>query len=127
MDIYRENILDHYKYPRNVGHLENPDIVVEEGNVTCGDTIVMELKCTNRNGRRVIGDVAFQGVGCVISRASASILTETIKGKTVKQIMALNLNDVTRMLGTTLTPSRVKCALLSLEVLQKGVLLLKNT
>ena len=127
MDIYRENILDHYKYPRNVGHLQNPDVVVEEGNVTCGDKIIMELKWTNKNGKRAIGDVAFQGEGGVVSQASASMLTETIKGKTAKQIMALDLKDITSMLGTTLTPSRVKCALLPLEVLQKGVLLLKNT
>lgn len=127
MDIYREAILDHYKYPRNVGHLQKPDVVVEEGNVTCGDKIIMELKWTNKNGKRAIGDAAFQGEGCVVSQASASMLTESIKGKTVKHIMTMDLKDVTRMLGTTLTPSRVKCALLPLEVIQKGVRLLKNT
>lgn len=116
MDIYRENILDHYKHPRNFGHLDNPDVTQEEGNVTCGDRIVMEVKLDNGK----VKEIAFSGEGCAISQASASMLTEMVKGKTKEEVMKLTLGDITTMLGTTLTPSRVKCATLPLEVLQKA-------
>lgn len=117
MDIYRENILDHYKHPRNFGHLGNPDVVMEEGNVTCGDKIIMEIKMNKDK----IKEIAFSGEGCAISQASASMLTEKVKGMSIKKIMKLTLVDITAMLGTTLTPSRTRCATLSLEVLQKAV------
>lgn len=125
MDIYREIILDHYKNPRNFGHLENPDAMIEEGNVTCGDRICMELKI--ENGKlKVIQDIRFSGEGCAISKASASMLTEAVKGKSLSSVMKLQSKDITEMLGTELTPSRMKCALLALEVLQKAVLSLKK-
>lgn len=117
MDIYRELVLDHYKHPRNFGHLPNPDVTVEEGNVTCGDKIVMELAF---KGQRV-EDIRFSGAGCAISLASASMLTEKVKGATKKQIMSITTRDITDMLGTQLTASRTKCAVLALEVLQKGM------
>lgn len=116
MDLYRDLILDHYKHPRNFGHLERPDVVMEEGNVTCGDRIVMEIKF-----KGTIEDIRFNGEGCAISQAAASMLTEKVKGMTKAQILNLGTSDVIEMLGTALTPSRTKCALLSLEVLQKVV------
>jgi nitrogen fixation protein NifU and related proteins len=124
MDIYREVILDHYKNPRNFGHLKQPDSVISEDNVTCGDKIIMEIQVNKKN---IVEDIRFSGVGCAISQASASMLTEEVKGKTTKEIMALGAADILSMLGTTLTPSRTKCATLSLEVLQKSVLALKRT
>ncbi|MBI5620802.1 SUF system NifU family Fe-S cluster assembly protein [Candidatus Gottesmanbacteria bacterium] len=122
MDLYREAILDHYKHPRNFGHLEKPDVVMEEGNVTCGDRIVMELRITNHESRITVKDVRFSGEGCAISQASASMLTEKVKGLNKAAVLKMNLADIEEMLGTTLTPSRVKCATLPLEVLQKAVL-----
>lgn len=122
MDIYRDFILDHYKYPRNFGHLEKPDVVVEEGNVTCGDRIVIELRINaSTHSRITIGDVRFSGEGCAISQASASMLTEKVLGMRSTQVVKLSRKDIEDMLGTTLTPSRVKCAMLPLEVLQKGM------
>lgn len=129
MDLYRDIILDHYKNPRNFGHLVKPDAVVEEGNVTCGDKIVIEIKvkspaCAGKQKSKVksvIGEIAFSGEGCAISQASASMLTEKVKGMNKEQILKLGAVDILHMLGTTLTPSRTKCALLSLEVLQKAV------
>ncbi len=119
MDIYRQLILDHYKNPRNFGHLSKPDIRVEEGNVTCGDRIVIELKVDKKTKKIV--EISFSGEGCAISRASASLLTEKVKSFTFDQVMKITTQDILRMLGTPLTPSRVKCAILSLEVLQKGI------
>src|SRR5437870_3986871 len=117
MDIYRELILDHYKHPRNFGHLTKPDVKVEEGNVTCGDKVIIEIKCTMRNKQMMVGDIRFFGEGCVISQASASMLTEKVKGMKASDIMKLQTKDIIEMLGTELTPSRTKCATLSLEVL----------
>ncbi len=121
MDLYREAILDHYKHPHNFGHLPKPDVVVEEGNVTCGDKIVMEIKFKVK----VIDDIRFSGEGCAISQASASMLTEKVKGMKTKEMQKLSIDDIQEMLGTSLTPSRVKCATLPLEVLQKAMVSLK--
>jgi nitrogen fixation NifU-like protein len=117
MDIYREIILDHYKHPRNFGHLPKPDVKIEEGNVTCGDRIIMEIQV--KEGK--IEDIRFSGEGCAISQAGASMLTEKVKGMEVTAVVKLDANYVLSLLGTTLSPSRTKCALLSLEVLQKAV------
>jgi nitrogen fixation NifU-like protein len=117
MDIYRQKVLDHYKNPRNFGHLQDPDVKVEEGNVTCGDKIVMEVKFQDNR----VGDIRFSGAGCAIALASGSMLTEKVKDMTKDQIMKLKNDDMVKMFGTQLTASRTKCATLSLEVLQKGV------
>lgn len=116
MDIYREEILDHYKHPRNFGHLDKPDSKVEEGNVTCGDRIVIEIK-----GKKSIEAIAFSGEGCAISLASASMLTEKVKHMKTTDVMKLKTDDIIAMLGTSLTPSRIRCALLPLEVLTKAI------
>jgi nitrogen fixation protein NifU and related proteins len=86
MDIYREAILDHYKNPHNFGHLTAPDAKVEENNVTCGDRITMEI---NVNSFNEITDIRFAGEGCAISQASASMLTQKVKGMKLKDVMAL--------------------------------------
>jgi len=117
MDMYREEILDHYKHPHNLGHLDKPDAMVEEGNVTCGDRIVMEIAVDKKK----IVDIKFSGEGCAISQASASMLTDKVKGMKLSKAMDLKTNDIIAMLGTSLTPSRTKCALLPLEVLTKAI------
>ena len=123
MDIYRERILDHYKHPRNFGHLSRIDFSNESYNSTCGDKIRMELTCRSKNAKHnaIIDDVRFSGIGCAISQASASLLTEFIKGKSIEKIMKLTREDIMALLQTALTPSRVKCALLPLEALHKAV------
>ena len=122
MDIYREIILDHYKHPRNFGSLANPDVKIEEGNVTCGDRIVMEIKL---NKKKEIEDIRFSGEGCAISMASASMLTEVVLGMPLSKVLKMGLSDILILLGTTLTPSRTKCATLPLEVLHKAILSLQ--
>lgn len=121
MDLYRDLILDHYKHPRNFGHLDKPDVVMEEGNVTCGDRIVLELSVTRHPSPVTICDVRFSGEGCAISQASASMLTEKVNGMSVSKVQKLSRNEIEQMLGVTLTASRVKCATLSLEVLHKAI------
>lgn len=116
MDLYRELILDHYKNPRNFGHLNHVDASAQAHNATCGDKMRIEIKF-----KKKIDDIRFSGEGCAISQASASMLTEKVKGMSAAQIQKISLQDVQEMLGVTLTPSRVKCATLPLEVLQKAV------
>ncbi len=115
-DFYREYILDHYKNPRNFGHLDDCDLAHEEANPLCGDVIGIELKVDQ--GR--ISDVRFHGRGCAISQASASLLTERIKGQSLEEVKHLTKDDVLEELGIAISPARLKCALLSLKVLKAG-------
>jgi nitrogen fixation NifU-like protein len=116
-DLYREIILDHYENPRNYGVLPDADISYEDDNPLCGDRIRIDLKV--QDGRIV--DVRFSGKGCAISQASASMLTERIKGATVEEARRLTRDDILEILGIPLGPARIKCALLSLKVLKAGL------
>lgn len=117
MDLYRENILDHYKHPRNFGHLDGANISSEEINMSCGDKIRIEINVNDG----AVRDIRFSGEGCAINQASASMLTEKVIGMSIAEVMKLDLEYIEGLLGTTLTPSRVKCALLPLEAIQKAL------
>lgn len=118
MDIYREVILDHYQNPRHHGALEHADATYEDSNPLCGDRIRMQIKVAE-NG--AIEAVAFDGQGCAISQASASMLSEEIIGKNIDEITRMGRQDVLDNLGIELTPIRLKCALLGLGVLKAAV------
>lgn len=115
-DFYREYIVDHYRNPRNYGSIDDADISHEEHNPVCGDRVHLDLKVEDNR----IVDVRFNGDGCSISQASASILTEMVKGKTLEEARALSKDDVLEQLGIPLGPVRLKCALLALKVLKVG-------
>jgi nitrogen fixation protein NifU and related proteins len=122
MDMYRDIILDHYKHPRHFGTMEKPDKTANASNTTCGDSIRMDLVIgKDKNKTNIIKDIRFSGVGCAISQAAASMLTEEIIGKPVEYVTNMKSSDVIALLGTELTPSRVKCATLPLEVLVKAL------
>ena len=116
-DLYRQYILEHYRDPRNHGHLENPDIHAGDTNPLCGDRIELDLAL---DGERV-AEVRFDGRGCAISQASASMLTERIEGATLDELRALAPADVFEMLGVPIGPARQRCALLALRVLHQGI------
>ncbi len=116
-DFYRENILDHYRYPRHKGHLEDPDIHYHDVNPFCGDEITLELKVEDDR----IVEAAFDGKGCAISQASASMLTEELVGMTLEEVRQLNKDYIIDLLGIPIGPVRLKCALLPLKVLKAGV------
>jgi len=116
-DLFRENILDHYKHPRNRGTLEHPDITYEDANPLCGDRIRMDVNV--EDGR--IAQVRFSGVGCSISQAAASMLCEAVEGKSLDEVKRLSRDDVLEMLGIELGPVRLKCGLLALKTLKAGV------
>ncbi len=119
MDYYREYILDHYRNPRNYGTLEQPDAHAEDSNPLCGDQLAIDLKI---EGERVT-EVRFQGRGCAISQASASMLSEMIEGHTVEEVIQLGKDDVLDALGISISPARTRCAFLSLRVLHRSLAL----
>lgn len=118
-DIYQEFILELYKNPMNFGKINNA-LHAKNDNPSCGDKMEIYLKI-DKNGK--IADAKFSGNGCAISQASASLLTEEIKGKEISQLQKLNKDDILRILRIDLSknPSRLKCALLSLETMKKAL------
>jgi nitrogen fixation NifU-like protein len=117
MNLYHDFILDHYRNPRNSGSLENATHQADVKNPTCGDTLHMDIRVNRGN----ISDIRFTGSGCAISQASASILSEYIRGKSLAEALALDIPTVLGLLGVTLSPGRLKCGLLSLEVLKRSL------
>jgi nitrogen fixation NifU-like protein len=110
-DLYRDYILEHYRRPHNFGVLEDPTATYEGSNPLCGDRITMMLGI--KDG--LVSEVAFTGRGCAISQASASLLTDEIKGKTVEEVEKLTPDDLLDLIGIEISPARLKCALLSLD------------
>ena len=116
--VYSEIILDYYRHPRNKGTLDHPQISAKDSNPLCGDIIEMQLELDKNNSVR---DVRFNGQGCAISQASASMLTELVKGKTLDDARKISKDEILSMIGGQLSAVRLKCALLSLKVLKTGV------
>lgn len=112
---YQEMILDHYRNPRNKGRLDPADISHEDDNPLCGDRIRLDLRL-DEDGR--VAEVAWDGHGCAISMASASMLSKEIQGKTLEDLCQLGKDDILEMLGIELGRARLQCALLSLKVLK---------
>jgi len=117
-DFYRDYILDHYRSPRNFGDLEHPDVQAEDLNPLCGDQIRMQLKLDDGT----ISDVRFSGKGCAISQASASMLTERIKGMKLSDVAKLPKDVVLENVGIGISPTRMKCAMLGLRVLKSAAI-----
>lgn len=117
MNIYRENILDHYKNPRNRGPLPDADITVEESNPVCGDRLKLMYKL---DGDRV-EQIKFEGEGCAISLAAASMLTELAQGKTIAELTRIRDEDLLKEIGVPLSPTRIQCGLLALSALRKAL------
>ncbi|HNY90020.1 MAG TPA: SUF system NifU family Fe-S cluster assembly protein [bacterium] len=135
-ELYQEVLLDHYKQPRNKGVLAEPDIRLELKNPFCGDEILLTLKMAE--GR--VAEAAFEGHGCVISQASASVMTEKIKGLRVEEVAAIadqfthlvregkyerpegeEFDEIEAFAGVCEFPTRVKCAMLAWRTLLQGL------
>lgn len=113
--MYQEKILLHYRSPKNFGPLDGADLEGSESNPLCGDHIEMRLKL-GEDGRTV-KEVRFTGDGCAISMASASMLTERVKGRPLSEVTAMGRDDVLQLLGIPLSPVRIKCALTGFSAL----------
>lgn len=127
MDLYREEVLDHYRNPRNVGRLAGADVRARESNASCGDMIDIGLKLGNSGGRRgvarkpSVADVKFRSIGCVLSTAAASMLTEWMEGRTLAEVEAFGEEDMLQFFGGSITPTRLRCVLLPLRALRRAL------
>jgi nitrogen fixation NifU-like protein len=117
-EIYQDHILDHYEDPFHRGHLAGHSHAHEDKNPLCGDVVRIEL-AVDEDGK--IRNLYFDGQGCVISQASASMLLEEMYGKTVDDVKQFSAEDMLKLYGPRLTPNRQKCCLLSWRVLQEAV------
>ncbi len=115
--LYREAIIDYYKHPRRKGHLAKPDVHYHDTNPFCGDEVTIELKVEDG----VVVDAAFDGRGCAISQASASMMMEDVIGMSVDELKEWGKEEVLEMLGIEIGPVRLKCALLPLKALKAGL------
>src|SRR5688572_26651459 len=123
--LYREIILEHFKNPLNYGLIANPDFDISDYNPLCGDEIRLTGKITHsssgsENGK--LTDIKFQSRGCAISKASASMMTESFLGKSIDEIKEIRPEEYLEILEIELSPSRVKCALLGFSALKKSLL-----
>lgn len=116
-DIYRDELLDHYYSSPRRGHLERPDVTFEDENPLCGDRVRVEVKLQDDT----IADIRFDGDGCVISQASASLVCEEAAGKSIEEVKQWDVKKVLQLIGIQLTPVRLRCALLPLKVLQAAL------
>jgi len=116
--IYSDIILDYYRYPRNKGQITSPRIKAKDSNPLCGDVIEIQMQL---DGNDKVSEIKFDGHGCAISQASASMLTELVKGKSLDEVRKIAKENVLELIGGELSAVRMKCALLSLKVLKTGV------
>ena len=117
-DMYRQQILDHYKNPRNYGELEDATFTHAGENPMCGDEISIDVSLADDG--ETIERVAFSGDGCAISQASASLLSQELPGMTLEEVDELDRDDAVDLLGVEVSPMRIKCAVLAEKVVQDG-------
>jgi nitrogen fixation NifU-like protein len=116
-DLYRDYILEHSRRPHNFGVIEDPSASFEGSNPLCGDRITLQIGV--RDG--VLERIGFTGRGCAISQASASLLTDEIKGKPLVDVEGFRADDLLDLLGIEISPARLKCAMLSHETLRNAL------
>ena len=117
LNFYQEILMDHYRNPRNNGVIDGADFSSEQRNSSCGD----EMLCTGVITDNTLGTVLFKGKGCVISQATASLLSEHAKNKSLEALLDLDKDDIIAMIGMPLGPVRLQCGLLPLAALQNGI------
>jgi len=117
MDLYAENVLDHYRHPRNQGKLDSTTISHSEKNWSCGDEVTVHLQIEDD----VIRDVRWEGAGCAISQAAMSLLSEKLIGMKVDAAMALKQKEIFEFLGVPISPRRYQCALIGLHTFKNAM------
>lgn len=119
--IYTKKVIDHFKNPRNLGRMKNPDGIGKVGNLVCGDVMWFYIKIgKNKKGEEIIKDVSFETFGCVAAISTTSIVTELTKGKTLKKALKIDRDKVVRSLGG-LPPIKYHCSLLAVDALSEAI------
>ena len=116
-DLYREQILEHYKQPHNWGELPEPDLEFEDFNPLCGDELKVQIKV---DGDNRVEELRFSGHGCAISQASASMASDEVIGMPVDELVRLDKSFILDLLGIDISATRMKCALLTLKVVKSA-------
>jgi nitrogen fixation NifU-like protein len=121
-ELYQEFILDHYKHPRNWGENKNADFIISESNASCGDAFTFYVTLgMSPEAIQTIKELKFTGVGCAISTAASSILTESLKGKSLQSITSLDLEYMQSLICVNISAGRHKCLLLPAKAMQKAL------
>lgn len=118
-ELYREQILEHYKRPHNFGAIEDPDLEFEDTNPFCGDEQHVTIRL---DGKDRVAEIKFDGTGCAISTAATSLLTDELVGKTREELIHLPKEQVLELLGISISATRMKCAMLGLKVIKGAAL-----
>lgn len=119
MDIYREDVLDHYKNPRNYGDMDDYDLLGRDANASCGDMIEFRLKIQSKKGKSIIEEVKWKGIGCAISTAAASKLSEWVKGRTLDEVREIGEGELVEIIDIKVSPGREKCVTLPIRVVRE--------
>ena len=122
MPIYSKEIIKHFKNPKNVGKIKKPDGSGEAGNILCGDIMTLYLKIEkNEKGEKIIKDVKFETLGCVVAVANTSLLTTMVKGKKLEDVLKIRKDDLIKRLGQPLPLFKIHCSILAVDALKEAI------
>ncbi len=122
MPIYSKEIIKHFKNPKNVGKIKKPDGSGEAGNILCGDIMRLYLKIgENKKGEKIIEDIKFETLGCIVAIANTSLLTTLVKGKTIKEALFFKKENLIKRLGQPLPPFKIHCSVLAVDALKEAI------
>ncbi len=120
--IYSKEIIKHFKKPKNVGKIRKPNGVGEAGNFLCGDIMKLYLKVKeNKKGEKIIKNIRFETLGCIVAIANTSLITTLVKGKTLKEALSLEKKDLIEKLGQPLPPNKIHCSVLAIDALKEAI------
>jgi len=122
MPIYSKEIIKHFKNPKNVGKIKKPSGRGEAGNILCGDIMTLYLKIEkNKKGEKIIKDIKFETLGCVVAIANTSLLTTMVKGKKLEDVLKIKKDDLIKRLGQPLPPFKIHCSVLAVDALKEAI------
>lgn len=120
--LYSKEIIKHFKKPKNLGRIKNPDGIGEAGNLLCGDVLRVYLKIKkDKKGKERISDIKFETFGCMVAIANSSLLTTLVKGKSLEQALKISKDDLLKKLGKPLPPFKIHCSILAVDALKEAI------